>query len=150
MLSFVVEHRPIGKGRPRFVKTRQGMRAVTPKPTRDFEEVVADAALVALKAAGLKAPATPNGPVSISLRAVHRRPSRPDADHPCRQTDERVRAPGGGGRPDLDNVIKAVLDALNGVLWRDDAQVVQIMAEGWFAARGEDACVEVEMVEVRR
>ena len=32
------------------------------------------------------------------------------------------------GRPDLDNLIKGVMDALNGILWLDDAQVVRIHA----------------------
>ena len=30
------------------------------------------------------------------------------------------------GRPDVDNLAKQVLDALNGVLWLDDAQVVDL------------------------
>lgn len=30
------------------------------------------------------------------------------------------------GKPDLDNCVKCILDALNGVLWRDDAQVVEL------------------------
>jgi len=29
-----------------------------------------------------------------------------------------------GGRPDLSNLIKNVEDAANGILWRDDAQIV--------------------------
>jgi Holliday junction resolvase RusA-like endonuclease len=29
-------------------------------------------------------------------------------------------------KPDMDNVVKAVFDALNGVVWRDDVQVVSL------------------------
>jgi Holliday junction resolvase RusA-like endonuclease len=32
-------------------------------------------------------------------------------------------------RPDLDNLIKAVKDALKGVVWRDDQQVCRLVAE---------------------
>ena len=32
-------------------------------------------------------------------------------------------------KPDADNYAKLILDALNGVLWRDDAQVVRLFAE---------------------
>lgn len=31
-------------------------------------------------------------------------------------------------RRDLDNLIKSVLDGLNGVAWEDDSQVVEVMA----------------------
>ena len=31
-------------------------------------------------------------------------------------------------RPDADNMLKAVLDGCNGVVWKDDCQVVQLYA----------------------
>jgi Holliday junction resolvase RusA-like endonuclease len=34
----------------------------------------------------------------------------------------------GNGGADLDNLVKAVLDALNGVVWEDDVQVVSMSA----------------------
>ena len=32
-------------------------------------------------------------------------------------------------RPDVDNLIKTVLDGLNGIAWKDDAQVVSVSGE---------------------
>lgn len=37
-------------------------------------------------------------------------------------------------RPDLDNLVKSVLDALNGVAFADDAQVVMIVAQKVYGA----------------
>jgi Holliday junction resolvase RusA-like endonuclease len=37
-------------------------------------------------------------------------------------------------RPDLDNVVK-VLDALNGVIWRDDAQVISGVIDKHYSDR---------------
>lgn len=39
-------------------------------------------------------------------------------------------------KPDLDNVVKLVLDALNGYAWHDDAQVIHIDATKFDRTRG--------------
>jgi Holliday junction resolvase RusA-like endonuclease len=36
-------------------------------------------------------------------------------------------------KPDVDNVIKAVFDGMNGVVWRDDVQVVALKASKGFS-----------------
>lgn len=38
------------------------------------------------------------------------------------------------GRPDVDNVSKLALDALNGILWKDDAQVCCLSVVRQYAA----------------
>ena len=48
-------------------------------------------------------------------------------------------------KPDIDNIIKAVLDALNGIAYKDDTQVVQVMAQKKYADK---AFVEVEICEL--
>jgi Holliday junction resolvase RusA-like endonuclease len=35
--------------------------------------------------------------------------------------------------PDLDKLVRAILDSLTGVVWRDDAQVVDIVARKVYA-----------------
>lgn len=42
-----------------------------------------------------------------------------------------------GTRPDLDNLVKLVNDALNGLAWLDDAQVVEFYADKVFDHRPE-------------
>lgn len=40
-------------------------------------------------------------------------------------------------KPDLDNLAKSVLDALNGIVWRDDAQVASLSMSKQIAAGDE-------------
>jgi Holliday junction resolvase RusA-like endonuclease len=46
-------------------------------------------------------------------------------------------------RPDVDNLAKGTLDALNGLLFLDDAQIVDCRVEKWIAAEGEQPHVEL-------
>jgi Holliday junction resolvase RusA-like endonuclease len=41
------------------------------------------------------------------------------------------------GKPDLDNLVKLVKDAGNGILWRDDAQVVRLDADKVYGPENE-------------
>lgn len=51
--------------------------------------------------------------------------------------------------PDLDNLQKAVLDALNGVIYRDDRQVVRVVAQKIFADGTEPPAVHVLIQEIQ-
>lgn len=48
-------------------------------------------------------------------------------------------------KPDIDNLIKFVLDALNGQLYVDDSQVVSITATKQYAP---ESCIEIKVVEI--
>jgi Holliday junction resolvase RusA-like endonuclease len=95
---FEVSGEPVPKGRPRMTKTGH---VYTPKKTATYERKVALLATIARQGAHRK-PFT--GPVGIS--AVFRF-----------GTKRRI---------DIDNVLKAVLDSLNGILYEDDSQVMEI------------------------
>jgi len=47
-------------------------------------------------------------------------------------------------KPDIDNLTKAILDALNGIAWKDDAQVTQINVHKIWSAKDQ---IEVEIWE---
>lgn len=107
--SVDVPGKVVGKGRPRF--TRAG-HAYTPKATLEFERRVGDA----WTAAGHP---VLDGPLAVYVSVFRPLPK----SAPKRREGERDTY-----RPDVDNILKAVLDGLNGVAYRDDAQVVQVRA----------------------
>lgn len=49
------------------------------------------------------------------------------------------------GRPDVDNLVKGFLDALKGLMVRDDAQVFHVDAYKWIASGDEQPHVEVQV-----
>lgn len=47
-------------------------------------------------------------------------------------------------KPDLDKLARGSLDAMKGVLWNDDSQVVALHVTKQYAADQPQACIEVE------
>lgn len=111
MIEFVVCMEPLAKGRPRFWNGR----VLTDKNTRRFEREFAVAAKIHRPTKPLA------GPLQIAILFQVKRPKSVTRDHPC-------------VRPDLDNYIKAVTDAMNGEFWKDDAQIIRIYARKCYGA----------------
>lgn len=117
VLAFSLNGEPRGKGRPR-VDTRGAFpRIHTDSKTAKYERSVAKAAMAQMVG---RAPL--QGPLSVSLR--FRMPIAKSA------TKRAKAAMAAGeiahqGRPDLDNMAKAIFDALNGVVFVDDSQIVR-------------------------
>lgn len=51
-------------------------------------------------------------------------------------------------KPDIDNFIKSTLDAMNGIVWVDDSQVVDIRARKFYAPQNVGVGVAIEIWEV--
>jgi Holliday junction resolvase RusA-like endonuclease len=114
---------PKGKGRPRF--TRAGI-ACTPSKTRSYE-----ASLAWTAAAAMKGAPPLEGPLALTVEA--------DMAIPASWSKRRQRMAAAGDirpttRPDADNILK-VLDGLNRIVWRDDAQVVDLRFAKRYAER---------------
>jgi Holliday junction resolvase RusA-like endonuclease len=110
--------KPVGKARPRM--TSKG-RPYTPAATKLAEASVRAAWI----AAG--SPRLPDVPLWMHLTIVQPRPkSHFRANGQLSAVGDRHRFP--AKRPDIDNIIKLVCDALNGCAYRDDAQIVSVAA----------------------
>jgi Holliday junction resolvase RusA-like endonuclease len=119
-IYFVVPGAPYGKGRPRASSRGGFVRLYTPAATVAYEGEIARLAEIAR--ADWPVMATP-----MSLRVIAHHPI------PVSWSKKKQQAALAGdvipGKPDLDNVAKAVLDALNGVIYEDDKQVIRLVAE---------------------
>lgn len=113
---FEIPGEPRGKGRPRF--SRRSGAAYTDKKTAAYENLVAvayrakypdalpiETAVVLTATAYMSIPKSTSKKRRAAMLAGEIRPTK---------------------KPDIDNVLKAVLDGLNGLAFRDDSQVVTI------------------------
>lgn len=118
--SFFVPGVPVAQPRPKVIRMGDGVRAVSNHgPVKQWREIVA---MVAATACG----AAPIGlPMGVRLEFVLPVPKtylKKDG------TLRKGRSPLPVGKPDLDNLSKAVLDAMNQILFTDDSLVVSLHA----------------------
>lgn len=125
-LRFTVPGPARGKGRPRIGKIGNHARMFTDKQTVSYENLVK---LVAVEALAGRPPF--DCPVAMHVR-VRVEPAA-SSSRPARARMLSGETPP-AKKPDLDNCIKALMDGLNGVGFRDDVLVVELTASKVYAA----------------
>jgi Holliday junction resolvase RusA-like endonuclease len=136
MTMFTVYGEPVGKGRPRFAKRGNFVSTYTPQKTKTYEDEIR---LMAKAAMGSSEPLETPVTVAIYIRV----------GIPVSYTKQMKKYALEGilkptKKPDADNVLKCFLDAMNGIVYLDDKQVVNIHLTKVFA---ETPAVEVMVKE---
>lgn len=122
-MEFVVEGEPQGKARPRF--SRRSGTVYTPAKTAKYEKEIRDSFL----AAGGKL--IPEGSyVLVTIDAYFEIP-KSYTKRKRLACERNINRP--DKKPDIDNVLKVVLDALNKVAYADDKQVIGIVCRKWYS-----------------
>ena len=126
MITFTIPGQPVGKQRPKIVKIGGFSRMATPQKTVSYEGLVAMTAQQAMAGRPMFEAA-----VAVNLFI--------DCQVPASWSAKKQRMALAGEvlpttKPDCDNVVKAVFDGLNGVLWRDDVLVVDCRLRKRYAA----------------
>lgn len=122
MISIYVPGEPVAKARPKAtgMKGKDGnfrARMYTPKKTVNFETKIAEHAKCQMI---LREPT--KGPVCLDLVLFFAIPeSWPEWKKQAAQKNHIAHT----SKPDSDNVLKAVKDALNKIVYHDDAQVIE-------------------------
>ena len=125
-LFFKFDIEPIPQLRPR-VSSRPYVRVYDPPKVKQFKHILRSLAVHQYSRPPML------GPLSVSLtfyRPVQKSISQSERERRLSNESKPV------VKPDTDNYIKATLDALNGVLWHDDAQIVKITAEKRYGETG--------------
>jgi Holliday junction resolvase RusA-like endonuclease len=115
---FSIPGEPVAKGRPRATTINGSARMYTPKKTGVYEGRAALFASQAMAGRPLM-----DGPLALSFTAVFQVPKSWSIK---RKTANRIKAEYVTKKPDVDNLAKIIGDALNGVTWTDDSQVVEL------------------------
>lgn len=118
MLTYMVEGNPIGKGRPKFARRGNFVSAYTPTKTRDYESVIKEAAQKAMGSNELlETPVTVAIYITVPIPQSYSK-KRSEA---CLNGSEKPIK-----KPDIDNIAKCFLDAMNEIVYKDDTQVLTL------------------------
>lgn len=119
-IHFIVPIEPFGKARPRFSNACGHAIAYTPAKTKRGEQLIKTCARQAM---GDRYPFERHIPLSVEIVANFSIPkSYTKKRHlDCVNNDELPTK-----KPDIDNIVKAVLDSMNDAVFWDDCQIVKL------------------------
>lgn len=135
IVTFTVDGDPVPKGRPRFARRGQFVQTYTDAKTIDYETHVAMKARLAI---GSTEPL--KGALTVFLYLRYAVPpsyskKRKEACLAGLEFPKRI---------DIDNVYKSITDAMNGIVYLDDSQIVEAHIKKVYA---EDAGANVMVQE---
>lgn len=126
MITFTVYGEPVAQGRPRASTQGGFVRLYDPKKSKDYKDYVRLAAAEHAPAGLLE------GPLGMVLTVYRSIPKSFSKKKAALAEDGEIRPV---SKPDVDNYLKGVKDALKGVIWKDDSQVVEVFAQKRYSSR---------------
>ena len=113
MIAIFIPGPPVG-----FARTRRSKSGhlFTPEKQRDYAEAIGNIAASRMEGEPY------SGPVLMQLRATY---SVPESWPQKKKDAARWKT----SKPDCDNIVKLAKDAMTKIVYRDDAQVVKVVAE---------------------
>jgi len=146
-LTFTIPGEPTGKARARVLKSG---RAFTPKQTKEYQKKVQEAFLTQSPTASRLNTgyfiSYHTGPVRLEIVAYMKRPA---SHYGTGRNAGKLKdtAPVWPlKKPDFDNIEKAVADALNGLAYKDDSQIVDSHCLKPYQLEGFEPCVQVSII----
>jgi Holliday junction resolvase RusA-like endonuclease len=135
IVTFKVDGPPVPKGRARYVKRGTHISTYTPEKTRTYESLIKDAAIEAMGSSDpLETPVT----LYLYIRVQMPKSYSKKRIEACLNGSEQPTK-----KPDASNILKSVEDGMNGVVYKDDSQIVNIHVTKVYSSQaGVDICVK--------
>lgn len=135
-MNIIVEGKPEPQLRPRATRMGNSIRLYDPKTTTNYKNHVKLSAKQQWKGKPLECP------LVVELD-VYRQIPKSTSKKRRKLKNERVIRP--VVKPDIDNYSKGILDSLNGIVYKDDSQVVSLIANKYYS---DNPRVEINVSEV--
>lgn len=136
--KFEISGRAVPQGRPRLTTINGYPRAYDPPKSREYKERVRECAMRV----------KPLKPFDGALRLnVVEYREIPKSWSKVKRADALNHRIDPITKPDTDNILKGIKDALKGIFWNDDAQVVDDRIQKIYS---DSPRVEVEVIEITR
>jgi Holliday junction resolvase RusA-like endonuclease len=132
MIKLIIPGTPCAKGRPRLGK----FGTYTPQKTINAETLIRELYIIGNYGKQLE------GALEMTVKAYFPIPKSKSNKIALDMSAGKIRPT---GRPDGDNLLKLASDALNGLAYHDDSQIVRATVEKWYSPTPR---VEVEVQEV--
>lgn len=137
MIKFTIDGEPTAAGRPRFTSQNGHNRAYDPKESRDYKSYVRMVASLN----------KPNEPLTDALWLqvnIYRKMPKSFSKIKQQQAERRILRP--TTKPDSSNYLKLLEDACNGIIWKDDSQLCDVIVKKYYSARPR---VEIEVGKIQ-
>lgn len=121
-VNFVIQGRVQAKQRPRF--NRYSGKTYTPNETIAYENWVKTCYLEKYKDKELM-----EKPLRVTIKAYFEIPKSTSKKRKQQMMDNEILPM---VKPDTDNIAKGVLDSLNGIAYKDDKQVVELIVNKYY------------------
>lgn len=132
--EFEVPSKIIGKGRPRL-NTYTGA-VYTPTRTKDYETLIEQYFI--MKYPRYK---TIEGRAKVCIKAYFEIPKSVNKTQKVNMLQNTISPT---KKPDIDNIVKAVLDAMNKFAFKDDTQIVKLEVEKLYTEQEEKLVIQIE------
>lgn len=140
MIKIIVYGEPVAQGRPRATTVNGRVRMYDPKKSRDFKHYLK------LAASKHRPEQLIEGPISLEVKVY--KPT-------LKSFSKKKKAAAEAGqlrpttKPDVSNYLKLIEDALTGVIWKDDSQIIDCSISKYYSEtpRTEIQIKEMDVIE---